>query len=179
MSYTSKRIDGSTVENFTCVETAKLLRKALKDAFPGVKFSVRSDTYSMGASIRVGYEDGPFKADVEAVAKQFAGASFDGMIDLKSYHDSEFEGRTVSWGADYVFVDRDLSAEYRRQIEQVVEKATREPFDAEKEYTFPMHWDGDIEHLRVATNGHWNRGYDMVHRLSHVVAPATAEAVAA
>lgn len=98
MTYISKRIDGSTVEHFSVVETAKLLRKALKDGFPGVKFSVRSDSYAGGASIRVRYEDGPFKKDVEAVAKQFAGASFDGMIDLKSYHDSEYEGRTVSWG---------------------------------------------------------------------------------
>jgi hypothetical protein len=179
VSYTSKRIDGSTVECFTVVETAKLLRKALKDAFPRVKFRVRSDSYAGGASIRVRYEDGPFKKDVEAVAQKFAGASFDGMIDLKSYHDSEYEGRTVSWGADYVFVDRNLSDAYRAQIEALIADATREPFDPEREYTFPMFWEADSELLRVATCGHWNRGYDMVHRLSHVVAPAVAEAVAA
>ena len=38
---------------FTCAETAKLIRQSLKEAFPGVKFSVRSSTYSGGASIDV------------------------------------------------------------------------------------------------------------------------------
>lgn len=34
----------------SCAETAKLLRQALKESFPGVKFSVRSSTYAGGAS---------------------------------------------------------------------------------------------------------------------------------
>ena len=65
----------------TCAETAKLIRKDLKANFPGVKFSVRSDTYSMGASIRVKYTDGPAEADVKAVTDKYVGAGFDGMID--------------------------------------------------------------------------------------------------
>lgn len=68
----------------TCAETAKLVRKALKEAFPGQKFSVRSSTYSMGASIRVGWTDGPQTADVDRVVGCFAGSGFDGMIDLKT-----------------------------------------------------------------------------------------------
>ena len=43
----------------TAAETAKLIRKALKASFPGVKFSVRSKSYSMGASVNVSYIDGP------------------------------------------------------------------------------------------------------------------------
>lgn len=64
-------------------ETAKLIRKRLKQEFPGQKFSVRSDSYSGGASIRIRYEDGPWVEDVEAVVKGFEGSGFDGMIDLK------------------------------------------------------------------------------------------------
>lgn len=67
----------------TCAETAKLIRKQLSQKFPGVKFSVRSQTYSMGASIDVGWTLGPTKKQVEAVTEPFAGAGFDGMIDLK------------------------------------------------------------------------------------------------
>lgn len=70
----------------TCAETAKLLRKALKKNFPGVKFSVRSDTYAGGASIRVEYLDGPAKSEVTKVAHGYEGAGFDGMIDLKYYN---------------------------------------------------------------------------------------------
>src|SRR3990167_7466408 len=69
----------------SCAETAKLVRTALRDAFPGVKFSVRSDTYAGGASIRVRWTDGPTSDAVERVAGVFAGADFDGMVDLKVY----------------------------------------------------------------------------------------------
>ena len=52
----TQHIDGAEVvrpkvEYLTCAETAKLVRSALKAAFPGVKFSVCSSTYSGGASI--------------------------------------------------------------------------------------------------------------------------------
>ena len=68
----------------TAAETAKLLRPALAAAFPGVKFSVRSSTYSMGASISVSWTDGPRSWAVEKVARRFEGSDFDGSIDLKS-----------------------------------------------------------------------------------------------
>ena len=67
----------------SCAETAKLVRGALKKAFPGVKFSVRSSTYAGGASMRVGWTDGPKTKDVEAVVSAYKGGGFDGMIDLK------------------------------------------------------------------------------------------------
>lgn len=75
----------------SCAETAKLIRAALKQAFPSVKFSVRSSTYAGGASIRVGWTDGPTSAQVEKVAGPFAGADFDGSIDLKCYSEHWLE----------------------------------------------------------------------------------------
>jgi hypothetical protein len=66
----------------SCAETAKLIRTALKKAFPGVKFTVRSSVYSMGASIRVGWTDGPSTKAVESVTNAYAGGGFDGMIDM-------------------------------------------------------------------------------------------------
>lgn len=92
-------------------DTAKLVRVALKQAFPSVKFSVRSSSYSGGASIRVSYNDGPVQRDVEDVVSKFSGSTFDGMIDLKSYHTSELNGEKVSYGADSVHVDRIVSKE--------------------------------------------------------------------
>lgn len=66
----------------SCAQTAKLIRAALKRAFPGVRFSIRSNTYSGGASVKVKWTDGPLQRDVEAVAKRFQGGDFDGMIDM-------------------------------------------------------------------------------------------------
>lgn len=163
----------------TCAETAKLLRKALKQAHPGVKFSVRSDVYAGGASIRVVWTDGPFEAEVAKTTGLYNGATFDGMIDLKSHHESilvddDGNARLVHFGADFIFTNRKISDAYRTQIEQVVADATGEPFDQEREYAFPMRWDGDMEHLRIAMSGHWTTGRDMVHRLSFAIAPQQA-----
>jgi hypothetical protein len=71
-----------TTATISAPDTAKLVRKALKTAFPGQKFSVRTDTYAGGASIRVTWTDGPRRAEVEPVATVYAGGRFDGMIDL-------------------------------------------------------------------------------------------------
>jgi hypothetical protein len=91
------KTDGREVEYLTCAETAKLVRRALKEAFPGQKFSVRSDTYSMGASIDVRWVDGPTQKEVDRVVKYFEGGDFDGMIDL-GYHVEHWlspDGKTV------------------------------------------------------------------------------------
>lgn len=130
----------------SAAETAKLMRAALKKAFPAQKFSVRSSTYAGGASITVRYKDGPTKMRVEAITGQFAGGGFDGMIDMKYNVDHWLlpDGSTqaayspgtegsrgtvpsirtirphddaelVSFGSDYVFVERDISAGFARK----------------------------------------------------------------
>jgi hypothetical protein len=63
-------------------ETAKLIRAALKKAFPTVKFAVRSKKYAGGASINVSWTDGPTAKQVEAITGQFQSAGFDGSIDF-------------------------------------------------------------------------------------------------
>lgn len=93
----------------SCAETAKLLRQALKESFPGVKFSVRSSTYAGGASIRVGWTDGPTAKMVETVSGKFSGAYFDGMIDYKGYKYHELDGEQIHFGADFIFTERAYS----------------------------------------------------------------------
>lgn len=77
-----------TTQYLTAADTAKLVRKALKEAFPDMKFSVRSHTYSGGASLTVAWTDGPNIKQVEAVTCRFQGSYFDGQIDYKGsiYH---------------------------------------------------------------------------------------------
>jgi hypothetical protein len=71
----------------SCAETAKLVRTALKKNFPGVKFSVRSSVYSLGASIDVSWVLGPTTKEVDAVAGRYESASFDGSIDMETRYD--------------------------------------------------------------------------------------------
>jgi len=104
------------VRHINLVDTAKLVRKALKAAYPGTKFSVRCDRYSMGCSIDVFWTDGPTEAQVQPLLNKFDSKSFDGMTGSTSYHTQEYEGETVSFGAYYVKASRSLSADFLRKI---------------------------------------------------------------
>lgn len=96
----------------SAVDTAKLVRKALKVAFPGIKFSVRTKTYTGGASITVTWTDGPTQDDVKKVTNRFEGGYFDGMTDYAGGHTHEFQGEQVHFGADYIFENRRFSKEF-------------------------------------------------------------------
>ena len=154
-------------EYLTCAETAKLVRAALKREFPGVKFSVRSDTYSMGASIRVRWTNGPTQSNVQAVTNQYAGGRFDSMIDLaygaehwltpdgrailhRTYGHSyasenvTLEHRTapkgsrlVHFGANYVFADRDLSPEFTAELWAEIAVKFGYPTEYDEMYRLP------------------------------------------
>lgn len=101
-------------EYISAKDTAVLIRKALKENFTGVKFSVRTSTYAGGASVHVAYDNADVPTQsVQDVAYRFQGATFDGMTDTKSYHTSELDdGRRVRFGADFVFVRN--AADWRR-----------------------------------------------------------------
>ncbi|KFM94861.1 hypothetical protein D0U04_21535 [Bacillus clarus] len=101
----------------SAVETAKKIRKELKKAFPGVKFSVRSSSYSGGSSVDVNWKDGPMRKEVEQITEKFNSCSFDGMQDMKITTGYEFEGKIYN-GADYIFANRSLSEEYKKQIQE-------------------------------------------------------------
>jgi len=59
-------------EYLTTAETAKLIRGQLKRRFPGVKFSVRSSSYSMGSSVAIHWTDGPTEKTVNAITSPYA-----------------------------------------------------------------------------------------------------------
>ena len=100
-------------EYISVTDTAKLIREALKHSFPTQAFSVRSKSYSGGASVTVYWTDGPRTKRVDAIIGAFAGCTFDGMIDLKEYHDTVVVGpngpRRVHYGANFVFSSREVS----------------------------------------------------------------------
>lgn len=113
-------------------ESAKLIRKLLASKFPGVKFSVRSSRYAGGASIDIKWNNGPTLHSVRKYTDPFAGAHFDGMIDLQSYvssyilpdgtvvhglTDEQWEkykdsAEEVRFGSDYVHCSREYTKEF-------------------------------------------------------------------
>lgn len=105
-------------------DTAKLLREALKAEFPGVKFAVQSRKYSGGASIDVSWLDGPTSKAVEPVLGRYSGATFDGMIDLRTNHTTllaspDGEVEEVQFGAHYVFGHRSVTPEFQATLELI------------------------------------------------------------
>lgn len=59
-----------TLDVVSTVDTAKVVRKALKAAFPGVKFTVRARAYH---SMFINWTDGPKEREVEEITNQFIG----------------------------------------------------------------------------------------------------------
>ena len=128
-------------------ECAKLIRLALKEEFPGTKFSVKSRKYSMGSSIDIAWTDGPvadyssganLEAAVEvrtvkAIADFFSGSTFDGMTDTASTVETLIETGTpespwavVNFGVDYVFANRSFSEEAMGRVELELRRENRE-----------------------------------------------------
>jgi Large polyvalent protein associated domain 29 len=100
----------------TCAQTAKLLRKALKEAFPTTKFAVRPNSYADGVSVDVHWTDGPPSKEVQVLCNRFEGADFDGMQDLKTPHKHVVKGQHIQYGADFVFAHRILSVAFLTKI---------------------------------------------------------------
>lgn len=136
----------SEVLYLSCAETAKIIRGELKKRFPGQKFSVRSDVYSMGASIDVRWENGVSLTAVGEVVKTYESSGFDGSIDLKygkthyltkegeiilgysmgtresagyipAFREPMPEGaQEVHLGADFIFCERKITEELQDRI---------------------------------------------------------------
>ncbi len=58
------------------------IKAELKAAFPHVKFSVKSDSYSGGDSVHISWTDGPTTAEVESISGKYQYGHFNGMEDL-------------------------------------------------------------------------------------------------
>lgn len=69
----------------THAATAKAIRKDLKEKFPGIKFSVRADSYAGGNSVHVSWQDGPTDNMVDDLIKKYQYGHFDGMKDIYEY----------------------------------------------------------------------------------------------
>lgn len=66
-------------------QAAASIKKELATAFPGVKFSVRSKSFSMGNSVDVSWELGPTTKEVDAILDKYVEGHFDGMTDYYEY----------------------------------------------------------------------------------------------
>ncbi len=112
----------------TTKETARLIRRILKESFLKTKFSVRSDSYSMGSHVNVSWEDGPTHEQVEAVIGEIAGKTFNGMDDSYDYHDHLWQGDRIHFAGSGSSPSRQLSDAKREEF--IKPEMTRDEKDA-------------------------------------------------
>jgi len=104
----------SEIRYISNTDTAKLIRRTLKETYPSIKFSVKCD----GNSIRVHYTNGPRSKDIDEAVKGFAGSTFDGMTDMREDHTSILNGETVRFRTHYVFVERTTTVDFVTKVAQ-------------------------------------------------------------
>jgi hypothetical protein len=68
--------------------TAQAIRKELKQHFPSIKFSVKSDSFAGGDSVYVEWYNGPTYDMVSSVVSKYQYGKFDGMFDIYEHSNS-------------------------------------------------------------------------------------------
>lgn len=98
----------------TSAAAAVEIRKSLKKAFPGIKFSVTSESYSMGNSVNVSWTDGPMHKLVDAIVNMYRYGRFDGIQDLS--YDVDIDPRLNCGGTQHTGTSRERSPELENQL---------------------------------------------------------------
>lgn len=107
-------------KHITKKDTANMIRKALKEAFPDLKFSVVSSGSSMCSVLNISWEDGANETQVSSIVSRFKGASFEAVDDSKEYRYHMLDGEEVSFYFDYINLKRSNSdAAIQRAIDQL------------------------------------------------------------
>jgi Domain of unknown function (DUF3560)/Large polyvalent protein associated domain 29 len=104
--------------SYSSTETAKFVRIALKENFPGIKFSVKSKVHT----IYISWTDGPTARQVQAITNYFGGMSFDGMQDMDTYHKQTFKGEEATFYCYSPYTKRKLSMEFAAKIEAAMKR---------------------------------------------------------
>jgi hypothetical protein len=92
------------------VAAAKNIRIQLAEAFPRIKFSVKTKRYSGGNSIDIDWTDGPTGQQVDAIAQQYKAGHFDGMTDCYDYR-GDHAWPDAFGSSKYIFSRRDHTPE--------------------------------------------------------------------
>ena len=133
-------------------ETAKKIRRYLKENFSGVKFKV---TTSRSGSVYVDFTDSNFTREtIQDAVSIFKSSYFDGMTDMKTTngYTCPFDGQKYS-GADYILVSRDVTNERREVIKAHGISLGYEPSEpGDYEYTRFFN-DSEEHYIKYVING--------------------------
>jgi len=92
--------------------TAQLIKIKLRSRFPGQKFSVTSETFTLGDGVRVTWTDGPTTEEIEKCTEKYCYGFFDNAENQYKVT-NKIEGRSQ---VKYVTVFREMSREKESEI---------------------------------------------------------------
>lgn len=123
---------------------AKSIKNELKLKFPSVKFSVKSDNFSMGNSVNIDWVDGPTTSEVDSIVKKYQYGHFNGMEDI--YESSNRRDDIPQ--AKFVHTHRELSddvknkiwSEIQAQYSDCLDKNYNDHIDELGEYGYTLIW---------------------------------------
>lgn len=72
---------------------AAAIKQELKEKYPGIKFSVTSETFSMGNSVSVNWTDGPEYEEVNNIVSGYQYGHFNGMEDIYEYKENRDDSK--------------------------------------------------------------------------------------
>ena len=111
-------------------EVAQTIRKELKEKFPAIKFSVRSESFAGGNSVDIYYTNGVPEDEVRKLVNKYESGHFDGMTDCYNYH-SNRDYPT----AKYITVSRKITDDIREKTKIDISKRYGiEDIDNEQEW---------------------------------------------
>lgn len=112
----------NTTTRYDKNETAKMVRRMLKESFPGQKFSVRATWATHSPAIDIYWTDGPTTKQVEAKVNVFRCGDFDGMQDLMTYRTSinPWTNEPADYACDFLSCHREYSAEAYTKLRDMV-----------------------------------------------------------
>lgn len=94
------------------------IKEELKKVFPDTKFSVKSEGYSGGNSVRISWNDGPTNEQVTEFTAKYQFGSFNGMEDIYEYTNS----RSDIPQAKYVSESRGMSDEAKAILQPIADE---------------------------------------------------------
>ncbi|MBK7657000.1 MAG: hypothetical protein IPJ18_20245 [Betaproteobacteria bacterium] len=111
----------NTSRYMTRAQSSRLVKRILKESYPGVAFSVTTSDWTLN----IHSTDGPGRDEVEDLLGVFKSGYFDGMIDTYIHEGSDiaYAGQIVQ-RFQYVCVERTWTAPVTAQIEARLEPET-------------------------------------------------------
>lgn len=138
----------SSLPSLSPKESAKVIRKVLRKAFPATAFRVWIGRGSMVSSVHISWVDGPTSHLVDGLVMCFQAGHFDGMTDSYNYdRDTAItvEGVAYRPGTRHVFTERQISPKFAARLVDAI----------------AAYW-GGIVTKPVVTEG-WGGGFKIDH----------------